>query len=581
MSPHPGTPLPGCRCDVAGAAAACARCDAALILSAVLDGFALIGAVRDEHGEVIDFDLLQLKAPSSAGPAQRDAYAAAVEQRLSVLSAMPALASNGLFADMVTVLLRGPSAGRGGTLWRDAVPHRDITGAECYLEVSISKIDDERVAVAWRDATTTVTAQKELWESLEQLCEREALHRTVLDTLDEAVILRLTGGSVAMVNYAAQALFDVSGARDEMAECLRALRFEHPDGTRVDAHEHPFTRPVAGGTPQIGAVYRVRRDDGSLRWVSTTVIPLHAEPGGPVTGLVITCADISLERLLAVERDRHDAEIRRMNAKLRQAQAVRDQMVAVASHELRTPLTAILGYTSLLLEAEQAPEATAEVEDSDESSFRHSSLSRISAAARRLERLVDDLLVLSSLDAGGLRLDLADVAVDALVRDTVESFPRSTEIVVDVPLGLTMRADGGRLTQIVSNLLTNAFKYGEPPVSVRADLVGSWIDLRVSDSGPGVPAGSEAAIFGQFEQVSPRSDGVGLGLWIVRALAEAHGGTAFYERGTPTGACFVIRLPVGGPAGTAAVRLPFALASVLSNTALSNTAPSNTAGLLA
>jgi signal transduction histidine kinase len=144
-----------------------------------------------------------------------------------------------------------------------------------------------------------------------------------------------------------------------------------------------------------------------------------------------------------------------------------------------------------------------------------------------------------------------------------------------------MRADGGRLTQIVSNLLTNAFKYGEPPVSVRADLVGSWIDLRVTDSGPGVPAGSEATIFGQFEQVSPRSDGVGLGLWIVRALAEAHGGAAFYERGTPTGACFVIRLPIGGPAGTAAVRLPSALASVLSNTAPSNTAPSNTAGLLA
>jgi signal transduction histidine kinase len=567
MSPQPGTPLPDCRCGTGGAAAACTTCDAALILSAVLDGFALLGAVRDEHGDVVDFDLLQLKAPSTAGPAQRDAYAAAVEQRQSVLSAMPALASNGLFADMVAVLLRDPSSGRGGTLLRDAVPHTDITGAECYLEVSISKIDDERVAIAWRDATATVSAQKELWESLEQLCERETLHRTVLDTLDEAVVLRLTGGSVAMVNYAAQALFDVSGPRNEMAEHLRTLRFEHPDGTRLDAHEHPFTRPVADGTPQIGAVYRVRRDDGSLRWVSTTVIPLHAEPGGPATGLVVTCADISLERLLAVERDRHDAEIRRMNAKLRQAQAIRDQMVAVASHELRTPLTAIVGYTSLLLEAEEETHGTAEVEDGNDASFRHSSLSRISAAARRLERLVDDLLVLSSLDAGGLRLDLADVALDALVRDAVETFPRAGEIGVDVPPDLTMRADGGRLTQILGNLLTNAFKYGEPPVSVRADLVGSWIDLRVSDSGAGVPAGSEATIFGQFEQVSPRSDGVGLGLWIVRALAEAHGGTAFYERATPTGACFVIRLPVGGPAATASVRLPSALASVLSSTA--------------
>jgi signal transduction histidine kinase len=307
--------------------------------------------------------------------------------------------------------------------------------------------------------------------------------------------------------------------------------------------------------------------------VSTSVIPLQTDQtaaGGEITGLVVTCSDISLERLLAVERDRHDAEIRRMNAKLSQAQAVRDQMVAVASHELRTPLTAILGYTSLLLEAEESSASTVEAADTTETTdgeLRRSSLTRISAAAHRLERLVDDLLVLSSLDAGGLRLDLADVAVDALVREAVDAFPRAEEIGVAVPVGLTIHADAGRLGQILGNLLTNAFKYGAPPVTVRADLVGNWIDLRVSDAGAGVPAGSEATIFGQFEQVSPRSDGVGLGLWIVRALAEAHGGTAFYEPAAPTGSCFVIRLPVGGPTATASVRLPSALADAHPSTA--------------
>ena len=575
MSPQACPGMPNCACGVSPGNAG-GTCEAAVILSAVLDGFALLGAIRDDHGDVIDFGLLQLKAPSTAEPSLHGAYATAIERGLTLLDAMPALADNGLFSDMVSVLHHG------GTLLRDAVPHSDITGVECYLEVSISRVDDNRLAVAWRDATSTVTAQQELWDTLEQLCERETLHRTVLDTLDEAVVLRLTGGSVAMVNFAAQVLFDVSGPRSEIADQLRALRLEHPDGTPVGAHEHPFTRPVTGGTPQIGAVYRVRRDDGSHRWVSTTVIPLQTEPSGPITGLVVTCSDISLERLLAVERDRHDAEIRRMNAKLSQAQAVRDQMVAVASHELRTPLTAILGYTSLLLEAEESSPATADpaagtdsTDDTDDTGspadtdreLRRSSLTRISAAAHRLERLVDDLLVLSSLDAGGLRLDLADVTVDELVHEAVDGFPRSEEIGVVVPAGLTIRADAGRLGQILGNLLTNAFKYGEPPVTVRADVVGNWVDLRVTDAGAGVPAGSEATIFGQFEQVSPRSDGVGLGLWIVRALAEAHGGTAFYEPAAPTGSCFVIRLPVGGPAAMASVRLPSTVPAVLPLTA--------------
>jgi signal transduction histidine kinase len=556
MTPQAGTSLPGRTCRDVPPAIACPMCDAAKILSAMLDGFALLSPVRDGAGNVLDFDLLQLKAPSTASAVQRAAYAAATDRRLTLLQAMPSVAGNGLFSDLVSVLRHG------GTLLRDAVPHTDITGAECYLEVSISRIDEHRIAVAWRDATTTVTAQKELWQTLEQMCERETLHRTVLDTLDEAVVLRLAGDSIAMINFAAQALFDIAGPRAGLAERLRALRFEHPDGTPVAAQDHPFARPVTGASPQFGAVYRLRRDDGSLRWVSPTVIPLQAEPGGAVTGLVVTCVDISLERLLAVERDRHDAEIRRMNAKLSKAQAVRDQMVAVVSHELRTPLTAILGYTSLLLDAEADSATEAEESAGTEPSLQQSSLSRISAAAHRLERLVDDLLVLSSLDAGGLRLDLAEVAVDALVKEAVDGLTRSDQVDVAVPAGLTIRADAGRLAQILGNLLTNAFKYGEPPVTVRADVVGTWLDLRVSDTGQGVPAGAEATIFGQFEQVSPRSDGVGLGLWIVRALAEAHGGTAFYEPAAPTGSCFVIRLPIGGPAAAASVRLPSSLPAV-------------------
>src|SRR3954454_15923539 len=105
MSPRPGFSVPSCRCADCGPTAAGTTCDAALILSAVLDGFALLGAVRDDSGGVVDFHLLQLKAPSTADPGQRDAYAAAIDRGRTLLSAMPSLADNGLFADIVSVLL--------------------------------------------------------------------------------------------------------------------------------------------------------------------------------------------------------------------------------------------------------------------------------------------------------------------------------------------------------------------------------------------------------------------------------------------------------------------------------------------
>src|SRR6476620_7406851 len=101
MSPQAGPATPNCGWgDVPGCS--CGACDAAVILSAVLDGFALLGGIRNDDGDVVDFHLLSLKAPSTAEPSQQAAYAAAVDRGLTLLHAMPALADNGLFSGMVS-----------------------------------------------------------------------------------------------------------------------------------------------------------------------------------------------------------------------------------------------------------------------------------------------------------------------------------------------------------------------------------------------------------------------------------------------------------------------------------------------
>jgi signal transduction histidine kinase len=409
------------------------------------------------------------------------------------------------------------------------------------------RVDADQVAVAWREVTQRVTAERELWATLEQLCEREALHRTVLDALDEAVVLYLADGSVAMTNYAARALFGVGGSRQQIAAELHALRVEDADGVPVPVEERPVATTFRTGLPQMGAVHRVRRTDGTSAWMSTTTIPLRSDPKAPLHGVVATSMDISLQRVFEAERDRRDAEMRLMNLKLRQAQAVRDQMVAVASHELRTPLTAIVGYAGLLLDDDSDADGGTDPRDLLTDEERRDSLGRIALAARRLERLVDDLLVISSLEAGGLRLDLADHALPDLLRETLDTHPRGAEVTVTGGRDIRLHADAGRVAQILGNLLTNAFKYGAAPVAIRVDADTDLVELRVIDAGPGVPAGMESTVFGQFEQARPGSDGVGLGLWIVRALAEAHGGSAAYEAGVPHGACFVVRLPLTGP----------------------------------
>jgi signal transduction histidine kinase len=158
----------------------------------------------------------------------------------------------------------------------------------------------------------------------------------------------------------------------------------------------------------------------------------------------------------------------------------------------------------------------------------------------RIARLANGLLDLSRIEATGtLRLSRQSAPAGALVREAL-SYVRAAGVEVEIDDELVICVDPERFEQIVVNLVGNALRYGQPPIVVRAAADGPVHRVEVRDHGPGVPDDARARLFTRFGTADP--DGTGLGLWIVRQLAEAHGGAAHYEPARP-GARFVVTFP--------------------------------------
>jgi two-component system sensor histidine kinase KdpD len=170
--------------------------------------------------------------------------------------------------------------------------------------------------------------------------------------------------------------------------------------------------------------------------------------------------------------------------------------------------------------------------------------------AGRLERLATDLLDLARLERGRLELSLQEVKLRDAVQAALAFADENGRYDVRIDPRITVRADPGRLEQIVVNLATNALRYGEPPFLAEAALSNGEVRLALKDHGPGVGPGEAETLFEPFRSESSAGS-VGLGLAIVKALTEAQGGTVSYEPNTPRGACFSVRLPVARPAAPA------------------------------
>jgi signal transduction histidine kinase/ActR/RegA family two-component response regulator len=240
--------------------------------------------------------------------------------------------------------------------------------------------------------------------------------------------------------------------------------------------------------------------------------------------------------LLASEREaRGQAE---------RANRFKDEFLSTVSHELRTPLTAILGYAQLMLRSEHGGEE-------------HEGLTIIERNAKAQAQLIEDLLDMSRIISGKVRLDVAAVDLAEVVRAAIDTVRPSAdakniriESVLDPNAGPVL-GDSGRLQQVVWNLLSNAIKFTPKrgKVQIAMKRVDSHLELRVSDTGQGIKPEFLTDVFDRFRQADPsttrRHGGLGLGLSIVKQLVELHGGSVdAASPGEGQGATFMVRLPV-------------------------------------
>jgi signal transduction histidine kinase len=231
-------------------------------------------------------------------------------------------------------------------------------------------------------------------------------------------------------------------------------------------------------------------------------------------------------------------DLEKVNRDLEAANESIREFVAVATHDIRGPLSVILG-TAELLRTEGG-----RLTEEQKQAF----LDTVTERGHMLNRLVEDLLTVSKLELGAVEAHIADVSVrlalDRIVHDLRDGAIRIRMAASD---DLKVRADPDHLERILVNYITNARKYGEPPVEVVVDDVGEFAEVRVHDRGPGVPDEFVHRLFTKFARAddarSRQQAGTGLGLSIVRGLAIANGGEAWYEPNVPQGSCFGVRLP--------------------------------------
>ncbi len=424
--------------------------------------------------------------------------------------------------------------------------HRD--GSERPIADSAAPIRDDTGSVigavlVFRDVTEQRRAE-------DDIAEQREWFETTLESIGDAVIATDVQGRIAFMNPVAEHLtgWRLGDAREHA--CDEVFRIVN-ENTRAIV-DSPVARVLAEGVVVGLANHTVLiAADGSERPIDDSGAPIRNR-SGRIVGVVLVFRDVTerrradLEkRVVAAERERLLEAERAARSDAERANRVKDEFVAMVSHELRTPLNAILGWTQLMAQTSR-----------DEDLVRRG-IDVIGRNTRIQAQLISDLLDMSRIVSGKLRITIEKVNVRSLVQaaiDTVLQAAEAKQITIHQELDPTadVAGDPARLQQVAWNLLLNAVKFTPDggSIFVRVRQAGSDVEITVRDTGVGIREDFLPHIFERFEQGDPsitrRFGGLGLGLSIAKHLVDLHGGTiGAASPGEGKGASFTVVLPAG------------------------------------
>jgi len=360
----------------------------------------------------------------------------------------------------------------------------------------------------------------------------------IVQDADDAIISKNLESIVTSWNPAAERIFGYTAEEMIGQSILRIIPAD------LASEETDFINRIRKGERVVHHETRRVCKDGKTIHVSLTVSPIR-DTDGNIIGASKIARDITDKKML--EQQAADAleDARRARHQAELASRTKDEFLAMVSHELRTPLTSVVGWVRMLRAGNLPPERVEQA------------LEVIDRNIRSQAQLIEDLLDISRITMGKLRLDVRPVQPAAVINAAVESLRFAADArririqtVLDSHAG-PVAGDFERLQQVVWNLLSNAIKFTPKGgrVQVVLERVNSHIEIRVADTGRGIKREFLPFIFDRFSQSEPSTTrthgGLGMGLAISKAILELHGGTiSAYSEGEGKGSTFTISIPI-------------------------------------
>jgi PAS domain S-box-containing protein len=370
------------------------------------------------------------------------------------------------------------------------------------------------------------------------LRDREQHYRTLSEALPHLV---MTCNAAGDCDFLSKQWYDYTGLAEHSAYGLAWLDAVHPDDR--EAIRRSWLKAVASQAGDYRHEMRIRRHDGEYRWFDTRVVAMR-DAERNVNKWFGSCTDIHAQREASEESERLLASEQAARQAAEEANRAKDRFLAMLSHELRTPLTPVLAGASVL---EMIPDLPDQARNSVRMIRRNVELEA---------RLIDDLLDLTRVANGKLRLSLETVDVHDVMDSVLELFRSEIQVkqqdvhVLKHATHHYVLADRARLQQMLWNLIRNAAKFTPDGghIYVRTRDERMHVQISVEDTGIGIEPDQIGKLFNAFEQgnqnMTRQFGGLGLGLAITKALTDVHGGTVVAQSpGAHCGATFTITLP--------------------------------------